>query len=224
MVTRKSSMRALLLAAFLIGSAPLAHADQVKLSSTGLVFWPGFGAGDVLRVTFDMSAYEAPPQRETLDVLSFTTFLNPVEPIGSYTASVFDRGRLLGSYTAAFDPNQLVSAYFKASTSIFSLGNPSLIDFSSFNDGTFRGAVELTINGGVGNGGRISEGLLLGRTVDMSSFLNNTVAYPDQHANWEVIPESTSPVPEPASLLLLGTGTVAVAVRERRRRSQRHLG
>ena len=53
------SIRKLLTSAMLVGvtfsasSVPV-QADPVTIESTGVVFWPGFRAGDVLRVSFDM--------------------------------------------------------------------------------------------------------------------------------------------------------------------------
>ncbi|HEX2344527.1 MAG TPA: PEP-CTERM sorting domain-containing protein [Vicinamibacterales bacterium] len=218
------SIRKLLTSAMLVGvtfsasSVPV-QADPVTIESTGVVFWPGFRAGDVLRVSFDMRGYDPPPPMDTLDVLAFTTFMIPIEPIDSYTVRVIDRGTVLGSYTAPFDPTRAPSSSFKASTSPFALGVPTIIDFSSFNDGTFDGAVEFTIHSGMGNGGRLSEGLVLGRTVDPSTFINTAFVYPDQHSHWEVIP-AASPVPEPTSLVLLGTGVAGLLARRFHRRAK----
>lgn len=218
MATRTLLTSTLLLAALSFMPAAPADAEPVTAESTGLVFWPAFRAGDVLRVSFDMRAYDPPPAMETLDVLAFSTFMIPIQPIGSFTARVIDRGRVLGSYTAAFDPSLGPRSYFKASTSPFAVGDPTIIDFSSFNDGTFDGAVEFTIDSGEGNGGRLSEGLVLGRTVDPFTFINTGSVYPDQNSHWEVLPAS-NPVPEPASLVLLGTGLAGVAARTYARRS-----
>src|SRR5690349_5252329 len=145
----------LLVLIFVLGAAVPARADQI--------FWPGFKAGDVLRVAFDMRAYDPPPSMDTLDVLQFVTFLNPIEPIDSYTVRVIDRGKLLGAQTVPFDPLRGVSSYFKAATSPFTFRDPTVIDFTSFNDGTFNGALEFTIGSGMGNGGRLSEGVVLGQ-------------------------------------------------------------
>ena len=217
MAKRKPLTVALLLLVLVTGWEAPAFADRITIASTGAVFWPGFEAGDVLRVSFDMSQYDPPPAMDTLDVLTFRSFMHPLAPIGSFTVRVIDRGQLLGSYTAAFDATDTPTAYFRAPTSAFAAGNPTVIDFSTFADGTFDGSVELTIDSGAGNGGRLSEGLVLGHTLDALSFVNSGFSYPDQHSHWEVIPE-VSPVPEPASLFLCGTGALGLLARIRRRR------
>ena len=195
-----------LFSAFLLSASPPASADQI--------FWPGFRAGDVLRVTFDMSAYDPPPAMDTLDVLQFNTFMNPIEPINAYTVRIIDRGTVLGSQTVAFDPSRGVSSFFKSSASSFTFRNPTVIDFTSFNDGTFDGWIEFTIDSGAGNGGRLSEGVVLGHAIDTTTFINSSFAYPDQHASFDVF-SSPAPVPEPGSLLLLLTGTAGLVARAR---------
>ena len=182
-----------------------AHADPLR-------------PGDILRVSFNMGAYEPPPALETLDVLDFTTGLTAIESIGFYTARVFNGDELLGSYTAAFDPGAgvTVSSYFRASTSSYAVRNPTVIDFSSFNQGTFDGAVELTIDSGLARWFRVSEGLALGRALNASTYIANLEVYPDQHAFWEIIPGTQNPIPEPSSMLLLGTGAAVLIARIRR--------
>ena len=93
---------------------------------------------------------------------------------------------------------------------------PTVIDFSSFNQGTFDGAVELTIDSGLARWFRVSEGLALGRALNASHVIANLEVYPDQHAFWEIIPGTQNPIPEPSSMLLLGTGAAVLIARIRR--------
>jgi hypothetical protein len=193
--------------AFLFAAVP-ARADQI--------FWPEFKAGDILRVTFDMRAYDPPPPMDTLDVLQFVTFMTPIEPIDSYTVRVIDRGSVLGTQIVQFDPVRGISSFFKASTSPFTFRDPTVIDFTSFNDGTFDGAIEFAIGSGMGNGGRVSEGVVLGRSIGASSFVNSPFVYPDQHASFDVFSNPPAPIPEPGSLVLFGIGAAALLARARR--------
>jgi hypothetical protein len=94
----------------------------------------------------------------------------------------------------------------------FTLGNPTVVDFSSFQNGTFDGRVEFEINSGLANIWRASDEL------DLDQRLSPTVASGAGFAprTFEmVVPSQT---PEPASLVLLGSGVAALGVRSRRGR------
>src|SRR4051794_22294715 len=101
-------------------------------------------AGDVLRVTFDMN-FPVPGHFEfgRLDYFEFVVGLGPLAPIGSFTARLFDRDRLLGTYTSAFDPSAV--SPFISTASIY-VGPATIVDFSAFNDGTIDGRIDFTIS------------------------------------------------------------------------------
>ncbi len=113
--------------------------------------------GDVLRVTFNLTGLLDANQDlpiETFDALEFIPGANEVEPVGSYTTRLLDRGTLLGTHVGGS------RAAFKSPTSVFNRANPTVIDFSSFQDGSFDGAIEVTIDRGLVDLIRLSDELI----------------------------------------------------------------
>ena len=181
-----------------------------------------FTSEDVLRVTFDGRQGAFPPFE--FDAFEFALVVVSEEPIGSFTTKLLDRGRLLGTYTGA-DPGagaNIVISRFKEPTSIYTRGNPTVVDLSSFHDGTFDGGVEFTIQTGRADIRQTSDDVTLGLAVTPSVLFSFNL-FP---VSYEITrgPDGMAPVPEPGSLLLLSGSVAGLAARRWIRRGDRRQG
>jgi hypothetical protein len=203
--------------AFLWPAAPV-KADPVSLEGWGPFL---FRPGDVLRAEFDLRGLPPNPDYASYNVLLFVPGVTQLQPVTSFTTRLYDRGQLLGTYTALLDPDRPVpfGSWFTAPGSGFTLGNPTVVDFTSLQNGTFDGAVEFEILGGLANLYRVSDeldfDLALGpRLASGSGFAPRT---------YQLIRSSSpAPVPEPASLLLMAVGGAEV-IRRKVARGRRTL-
>ena len=202
MKTRSLMVTAMALAVFLLPSTR-AHAEPIA-------------AGDILRLSFDLTGL--PPgyiEFGNLDYFEFAIFLAPSEPITSFTTRLFDGDQLLGTFTSPFtdaspSPTSVISR-FMSPTSGYP-GVATVIDFSTFNDGTIDGRIEFTISSGSGTLIRTSDELSVGQGV-RGPFIAFTSSIPTR--TFEVIP-AEAPVPEPGTIFLAATGLAAAIARRRR--------
>jgi hypothetical protein len=145
---------------------------------------------DALRVgfRFEPNPWEGvfpPVQTEDFDVFEFSIGVNEIAPIGSFTASLFDRGQLLGTYTSGFPmdpsitpfPPALVAlARFRSSTSLYRVGDPTVVDFSSIHDATFDGYIEFTIATGLARLNGVSDDVAFGRALGPALYTGPSVS------------------------------------------------
>jgi PEP-CTERM motif len=114
------------------------------------------------------------------------------------TAQLFDGKNLLGTTTGTSTNPFFVWA---SSSSVFTLGSPTVIDFSSFQNGTINGLIVITSS----------------TALQIPSLTNFFVGF-DLHATGSssgsevagVNITSVTVVPEPSNLILVGTGFLAV--------------
>jgi hypothetical protein len=166
-----------------------------------------FTPAHIVRISFDLRGYTPPPELETVGALEFAVGLVPVTSIESYTAKLFDRGRLLGAYSAGYSDLQgtVLTARFISPTSTSTIGPATIVDFQSFRDGTFAGGVDFTIQAGRANVLRTSDEISLGRAFTPSENFHTL-----PNSTFEIIQPNPAPVPEPASVLLLLTGAAGL--------------
>lgn len=199
-----------LLCLFLACAALPAQADPIPLEGFGP--FP-FQPGDILRADFDVNALiQQFGSLEGYDVLVFSPGVTVVEPVESFTTRVYDHGQLLGTYTSTAtddEPGLRFRSWFAVPGSIFTFGDPTHMDFSTLQNGTFDGWIEFEIDGGRVNLWRASDELDFDRalTPDIAS------GFGFAPRTYELIPAAA--VPEPASLLLFGAGAAALAIRRR---------
>jgi hypothetical protein len=154
------------------------------------------------------------------DVLVFSPGVTVIDAVDSFTTRVYERTRLLGSYTSTATDGELslrFRSWFAAPGSIFTFGNPTQMDFSTLQDGTFDGRVEFEIHGGRVNLSRRTDELDFDRalTPDIAS------GFGFAPRTYELIPAAPSPVPEPGSFLLVGSALSSLAIARLRRRRSR---
>ena len=184
-------------------------------------------AGDVVRLGFTIPDFVPRQELRDWDVFELALGFRGAERIGSFTTKIFDRGRLLGTFTGA-DPGPVVGpgfAYlisrFRSPASVYRLDNPAVIDMSSINDGTFNGWLEFTIARGRADIFRVSDELNGGVGTGLEAASMSQWGF--GASTFEVTP-GAAPVPEPASLLLLASGVALIARRCGRRRGRHEAG
>lgn len=183
-----------------------------------------FSPAHVLRIPFAFNGNpwvgsDPPVDLEAFDTFEFNVGIVQIEPIDSFTVSLFQGSRLLGNYTAEY--TDLPTGRFRAVDSPYRFGNPTVVDFTAFRAGTFDGRVEFRIHGGQGDVFPHSDDLAFGKALGPKLFQS----YPDGRANASYLSGTAfevdlAPVPEPTSMALFATGAALVARRAfaRRRR------
>jgi hypothetical protein len=190
-----------------------------------------FVAGQVLRVTFDLSGIDGSPvvhapggqvftMPRDADVFGVSVLVNSGTGVNNFNVRLFDGDRLLGTATAPAAPvingpfADWASFYFQSTSALRQpfmspqgyLVEPTIIDFSPLLAGSIDGIVEFTMDAGaIDRQKRFGVALFLGRAVDARD------AYGVQ-----IFPHGESPIPEPATLLMMGAGAMAAWARGRR--------
>jgi hypothetical protein len=208
----------------------MSYARRIAFTLTCLVMLLGIrtpvaaepiAAGDVMRLGFTIPDFVPRSELRDWDVFELALGIRGAEPIGSFTTKIFDRGRLLGTFTGA-DPGPVVGAgfaylmsRFRSPASVYRLDNPAVIDMTSINDGTFNGWLEFTIESGRADIFRVSDELNGGVATSLEAASMSQWGF--GASTFEVTP-GVAPVPEPGSLLLLASGAALMARRYARRR------
>ncbi|MBK7643325.1 MAG: hypothetical protein IPJ19_09770 [Planctomycetes bacterium] len=102
-----------------------------------------------LRVTFRVEPPFLPSPPDTLMLLLDHPFIQT--PIGSYTATLFDGTTLVGTHTSTLlglAQGQMFlhdMACWKSAGSLFTVDNPTVIDFTPILNGSIDGVIEFTI-------------------------------------------------------------------------------
>jgi hypothetical protein len=213
------------------GVDAMSYARQITFTLSVLVMLLGirapvaaepFAAGDVIRLGFTIPDFVPRQELRDWDVFELALgFRGGAEPIGSFTTKIFDRGRLLGTFTGAA-PGPVVGAgfaylmsRFRSPASVYRLDDPAVIDMTSINDGTFNGWLEFTIARGSADIFRVSDELNGGAATSLDAASMSQWGF--GASTFEVTP-GVAPVPEPGSLLLLASGAAVMARRYARRR------
>lgn len=103
-----------------------------------------FGPGEIAEYAFTINPLTYPCPGGPCDTLVFLPDLNPAPPGLSWTVQIFDGRNLLGSYTNG----ACCSGEFIASGSLSTFGSPTVVDFTSLQDGTIQGLLVLTVANG----------------------------------------------------------------------------
>jgi hypothetical protein len=164
-MTGRGKLIQLFLVLFLTSTSLPAYADPIPLEGFGP--FP-FKPGDVLRAEFDVRALLEFGSLQSYDVLVFSPGVSLVDDVESFTTRVYDRGQLLGTYTSTATDDEAglrFRSWFATPGSILTFGNPTHMDFSTLQDGTFDGWIEFEIRGGLVNLFRTSDELDFDRAL-----------------------------------------------------------